>query len=552
MTVDKDAALKEMARRELVRRQGGERSTLADVAMAIGSGAARGTAALVGLPGDINELMGRGIGAANDYLFGAKSPEDRAAIDAARADNSILPTTENVKQFASDATGVESLPTPQTRAGRYAHTVGEFIPGALMGPGSLVQKTLAYGVIPGLTSEYGGEVAEDFGINEGYGRVAGAVVGGGLGSLARKAIQPNAIPAARQRSINTLRREGVPVTAGQATGNKALRYAESEIGGQSAAAVIDKQAEMFTKSALHRIGESAKRAEPHVMARAYKRIGGEFDRLASRYTLRFDQQFGQDVADALTEYQAMFPPSQQAPIVKDIADDILKAIQTNPAGMAGSTYQKLRSRLGRHAATAMRRDPELGDALFDLQNSLDDAMQRSITNPADRTAWGEARRQYKDYLILEKAMAGSGEKVASGLVSPAQLKTATVGKSRRNYVQGKGDFADLARAGNELMLPMPESGTAGRLAARGIPSGLGMLAGGQIGGGDAMSMLAGAAAGAGAAKLAGGALMSRPFQSYMQNGVPYLRRALPAPSGAGKVVQGYNAMIPLRSEPRSK
>lgn len=549
--VSKDAALKELARRELAKRGGG-RSTLADVAMAIPSGIARGAAALAGLPGDVSDLMGRGVGAANDYLFGAKSPEDRAAVDAARAGNNILPTTSDIKQFASDTTGVESLPTPQTRAGRYAHTAAEFIPGALAGPGSLAQKTIGYGVIPGLASEYGGEVASDFfgKENEGYGRVVGALAGGPIGALAGKALQPNQLTPSRQRAVDTLRREGVPVTAGQATGNKALRYAESEIGGQRAAAVVEKQSEMFTKSALRRIGENATRADPPVMARAYKRIGGEFDRLASRYTLKFDQKFGQDVADALTEYQSMFPPSQQAPIVQDIADDILKSINTNPGGMAGSTYQKLRSRLGRHAATAMKRDPELGDALFDLQNSLDDAMQRSITNPADRTAWGEARRQYKDYLILEKAMAGAGEKTASGLVSPAQLKTATVGKSRRNYVQGKGDFADLARAGNELMLPMPESGAAGRLAVRGGPTTAGAILAGQISGGDAMSMAAGAAAGAAGSALAGRGLMSKPFQSYMQNGVPYLRKALPAPSRAGTAVRGYNAMVPLREDSR--
>lgn len=75
-----------------------------------------------------------------------------------------------------------------------------------------------------------------------------------------------------------------------------------------------------------------------------------------------------------------------------------------------------------------------------MRESLDDAMQRSIAqnNPRDLGGWQQARRQYRNMLVVEKAATGAGENAALGLISPSQLRNATVQQGRRAFARGLG------------------------------------------------------------------------------------------------------------------
>lgn len=75
---------------------------------------------------------------------------------------------------------------PQTTAGRYAKTVGEFVPNAAVGGTGGVARRTAQVVIPALASEAAGQVAEKVGappIVQTGARVLGAVAGGGASAL---------------------------------------------------------------------------------------------------------------------------------------------------------------------------------------------------------------------------------------------------------------------------------------------------------------------------------------------------------------------------------
>ncbi|MEG7677006.1 hypothetical protein U2060_14805, partial [Listeria monocytogenes] len=54
---------------------------------------------------------------------------------------------------------------PQTTAGKFAETAGEFIPGAMAlpanGVGSMASNAVKYGVVPGLASEAAGQALKD-------------------------------------------------------------------------------------------------------------------------------------------------------------------------------------------------------------------------------------------------------------------------------------------------------------------------------------------------------------------------------------------------------
>lgn len=372
----------------------------------------------------------------------------------------------------------------------------------------------------------------------------GAQIGGlvgavapGVGAVVGKAISPFKSSNARQSMANILQREGVDLTAGQRTGSHSLRYAESELGGQKAANVMDRQGEQFTSATLKRAGINADRATPDVIDDAYTRIGKEFDGLASRNALVPDQKMLSDLQGVVQDYASLVPETYRAPVIQNVMDDILKTVSLRgPSGtnaVQGSSYQALRSTLERAARGTQ--DPHLANALRGIKDTLDDAMERSIAknNPGDAGAWRDVRNQYRNMLVIEKAATGAGENAAMGIISPSHLRNAAVGQSRRGYARGKGDFAELARAGEALMKPLPNSGTPGRTAVRALGTSLPALLGGGFGAGAGgpVGAMAGMAAGAALPKIVGALMMTKAGQKYLSNQAassPALRNVISA------------------------
>jgi hypothetical protein len=385
-----------------------------------------------------------------------------------------------------------------------------------------------------------------------YVEIAAQIMGGGAvagaAGLGRKAITPFTIDPERQAVNATLAQEGVELTAGQATGNKALKYAESELGGARLEDLTSRQQEQFTRAALSRAGISADRATPEVMQRAYQSLGAQFDALAARNSIAADPQIVQDLGGAWSEYTALVNPNARAPIVENTIRDIADAIQANGGSISGEAYQSLRSRLGR--ALNSSADPELTGALRGLQGALDDAMERTLTaaNSPDLGAWQQVRGDYHNFMILQNAASGAGEDAAMGIISPAKLRQAATQQNRGGYVRGQGAFSELARAGVAGMSPMPNSGTASRMAVRGmtagIPGAIGALLGNNVGGG--LGAVAGLAAGSVAPKALSAMMLSGPGRRYLTNQVlPNRGNALQMIAGPA-LGGGANALQALR------
>ncbi|MCF7647310.1 hypothetical protein KQ944_18345 [Bacillus subtilis] len=376
-------------------------------------------------------------------------------------------------------------------------------------------------------------MAHGFGSGEGVdGRISSAKDGGKYGGLLglaapvaiagatngiKKLVSPYTLPAERQAMAQALKHEGVELTAGQVTGSDTLRYAESEIGGRVAKGLADRQREQFTRAALKRIGIDAERATPEVIDNAFTTIGKQFDDLAYRNNIVPDQKLAGDLKKVYQGYAELVNESARAPIVENVTKDIVNSAQKG--NITGDAYQSLRSRLQRAARST--KDSDLAGTLRGIGDALDEAMARSIlkTNPSDIGGWQQARRQYKNLLVIEKSLAGAGENTALGMISPSQLRNAATQQGRRAYVRGQGDFAELARAGEALMKPMPNSGTAGRLSAQSLKTGILPALGAAAGstGGLGLGTLAGFAAGKALPAGIGRLMMSAPVQSYLVN-----------------------------------
>jgi len=381
------------------------------------------------------------------------------------------------------------------------------------------------------------------------GAATGAATGAAIplaGSVLRRLVTP--LPSTPERAANVaaLRREGVPLTAGQITGNKPLQWAESTLSdmpfaGGGAQNVQRAQREAYTSAALHRADIAAPRATPDTMAAGRSALGRQFEAIAARNTLQLDPGFNTDLATAVRTYESLVPASSRAPGVQGIADDLQNAM-VRGGRVPGNAYQAIRSRLTNRAQSLRMSDPQQAEAYRGIRNALDNAMDRSIaaTNPADAGLWATVRNRYANYKDLEKAAGAAGEAAAEGVISPAQLKSAiSSGNKRGGYVRGEGDLSELARAGVGVMTPLPQSGTAPRNLIQGLVSGGSYVAGG----------VPGLAASVAAPAIAGRTLMSRPIQGYLGNQfMPRVAEALPDYGVTARALNAANAALANRKK----
>lgn len=400
------------------------------------------------------------------------------------------------------------------RAGATLIRGGMALPEAI-GRGAL--EGAAYGGLHSAGNAEGG-VTERFDAAK-DGALTGALVGGavpvvarGVGAAVNRASAPFAAPAERQAALAVLEREGVPVSAGQRSGNKALQYAESFLGdapfsGGQATRAVEAQGEAFTDAAMRRVGAGGRASSDNIAA-VRTRIGQEFTDLAARNTVQADRQMGQELGLALREYDRVLPAEQRR-IVGELASDVVERFQAHNGALPGRDYQTIRSRLSRMSQNARVNDPEFSQAIRSLRDALDNNMSRSVA-PEDAAAWQQARREWGNLKVIERASTGGGEAAAGGLISPAQLRIAASqgAGNRSSYARGDGEFSELARAGQQIMTPLPNSGTAQRNLMTGIVGG----GGGAVAvGGDP---LIAAVVAAGPAVI-GRALWAGPVQRYL-------------------------------------
>ncbi len=500
-----------------------EPSMTADIAKSGGIGLAKGAIGMAGAAGDARNLLS----AASDYLgktIGA-SPEavqtfKNRAYDVAQ----YLPGLKVMSQAPSSADiqkGIEGVTgdfyKPKTTAGEYAQTIGEFAPAAVGGEGSALARILGRVALPAVVSETAGQLTKGTEA-EPYARVLGAMAAPASLSAARRVVTPFPAEATRTDLANVLANEGVQMTAGQRTGNRPLQWAESVLGdtpfaGGRPGEIARNQQEQFTAAALRRAGETADRATPEVVNHAFDRIGNQFDAIGARNYVAPDQQFINDIVGVRDDYHNLVGPHARAPVVENTINDIANQMGRSGGVLNGDQYNAMTSRIGRQARNA-KADPQLQTALQGIKDSLDDAFERTLQttgNTADLDALLEARRQYRNLLVIEKAATGAGSNTAEGLLSPSQLKGAVVQQNRRGYARGQGDFADLARAGEAILRPLPQSGTGPRTAIQHLLTLGGAAAGGPEGG------LAALLSGVVGPAIGGRLIMSRPVQAYLGN-----------------------------------
>lgn len=516
------------------------------------SGLDKGMAGIAGLPAD----AARGISWLKDYADAKVTGGNQADIARTRDASAPVPRAA-LEPYGSDALhqGSGLAYEPQTIAGKYADTVASFAPGALLGPGSVMRRFMLGAGVPGAASEAAGQLTAGTAA-EPFARVGAALA---APTIAARAITPVATSASHIPLTNILEAEGVPLTAGQRTGNKPLQYMESVLSetpfaGGGAERAMEAQRQGLNAAVARRFGESADMLTPDVMQGAAKRIGGVFDEVQNRNSLQYDAQMGNDIANVIDRYGKKFT-SQQRDTFGNLVQDIRDQTIAGGGSIPGDVYQQARSDMTKLAQGAKLTDPLYSDSVKGLRNAMDSAFERSIAGTDDAGRLGEARRQYAAMKAAEKAVGGAGVTAAEGNVSPNLLRSAVANQDKAAYVRGQGDMADLARAATAVA-PLPNSGTSPRATAVSLLTGLSGLGSGAMLGGMSPGAVAAAAGGALVPAAVSRAIMSPLGQAYLGNRLinPEIGGLLASPAPGLRAVQGYedSRADPLQVRVRAK
>lgn len=287
----------------------------------------------------------------------------------------------------------------------------------------------------------------------------------------------------KESAISLMKKEGIPLTGGQASSSKQAMYMESQMGGQSALAFQEKQLRKFTKAALKYAGVSDDIANPEVLRKAYEEAGDKFAALASVTKPRITNPIYQDMLKVVDGYADL--KGTPAPLLEKQVERIGKMAASGGGELTGQQYKTMITDLRKAAENTT--DIELKNGLSELREILDDAVEQSVGGKT-REAWQKLRAQYRNLIVVTDAVAGGGDMALQGIIDPVSLNNAVKNNvGRRNYAKGYGDLNELSRAGRLVMPKLPDSGTASRVAAQTLgglatPAGIAsfMMSGGDV------------------------------------------------------------------------
>lgn len=483
-----------------------------DVVKSAGAGLARGAAGILDLPGaafaGMSSLAGKGLEAT-----GLVSPEFAQQMAQSAAQSFPGGTGNTFRSGAADLTGGATEYKGQTMPGQFAGTVGEFLPGAIAGPGNMARNALMYGVLPGVASEAAGQATEGTAM-EPWARALAAIgaplAAGAVNKGVRAVLSPyGGADPERLKLAKVLDDFGVPITAGQRTGAEGLRRAEGATGrGQE---IMAQQADDFTKAALKTVGTDATRATPEVLASTAKRIGTVFDDVLQGVDVTPDAQALTDFSAAMATYRQLAPKATSVPLLENINKELVRSFRGG-APIPAKTLSTWRSSLSQLTTSA---DTATREAALAALEAVDNSLASTLTAAGradDLARLTEARGQWRNYLAIQKAASRAGEERALGVISPSALRNELALQGRTAYATGRrGEIGDLARAGEAVMKPLPTVAAGGVRNVPGVSALLSGAAGSAIGG------PAGAVAGMLAPSVYNAARMTGPMQAYLAN-----------------------------------
>jgi hypothetical protein len=370
-------------------------------------------------------------------------------------------------------TTAEQIARKTAAATTAAGTLGAGVGPALVGAGGAVTGDVASRFVP----DWAKDATE----------LAGNVVGG---KVATNVVSPGrtVTTPARQRLVEALDTEGVPLSAGERTGSKPLIKTEQMLGQTPGSAGgiaedVATQQRAVNKAVASKAGLDSETLDPTVLNKHMDGLGTQIDTLVSNNNMPIDAPFAQTLGQIKASLQNMKTDAAQE--IQARLGQLNRMITVDANGnpiVPGRAFQSLISDLNDAIRGA---SGTTQTTLLQFKDTLRQQMESGMS-PDDQTQYRQLNRHYANGKVIQDAMGAAGTKPAEGDISLPQLRVAinhSLGKDA--YAKGYGDLNDMARAGQSVLRKPPDSGSPQGMLInalmKGVPLALGG-AGGYLGG----------------------------------------------------------------------
>lgn len=429
-----------------------------DLSKSLGSAAWSALAGIIGLPGAVTNTaeMGMdriGMGSRNEDERAFGFPEANAAINKFRD-----------KMPHPFLAGTDPTYEPQTRPGRYLKTGSEL---ASSGGAGGLRKMAQQVIAPTVLSE-GGKDAFEGTVLQTPAQILGLMVGGKAVDVAENMFSGGKVAPSHLQAVKTLEDAGVTPTAGQATDQANLSFAEeaTRSGKAKRQAAVDQ----FTDAAITTAIPPSLRDKVQItpgmmpqekMAALRTTLTDTMDQLAARNSVPITADLSEEIAKVARDYKGKLSSAEKSPYFENLAKEMTAL--AGAGQLKGSAFQRIRSDLSQLTT----KDGITKVAAVKAIKALEDAMGKQITkgrNTEDIVLYKDVRKGYSDLMILENA--AKKNKDVEFSITPSALAIAARNKDAQSYVYGRDTFSDLYRAGNTVLKPADNpSRTAGTLRA---------------------------------------------------------------------------------------
>lgn len=289
---------------------------------------------------------------------------------------------------------------------------------------------------------------------------------GGGSTMGAVGPDPSAgLTAAQQAILGRGKEMGFRTTPGQETGSRSLQQMEARMESSPFTSgpfntIKDANQKILNRSTAQAIGvDSAELSNP-VLAQAQRQISKVYQQVASPEVKKVD---GNTIQTGIEIVDKAFEGLTTQPFKNNLFVQQLQNIAAKGEA-SGNELQALSSKIGKRAKNEMTTamgDRELGSALFQVKEMVDDALAQGLSKE-QQTAFQLARSNYRNLMTIRSNQGVVNP--STGNVSGLNLASALTRKDPQGFVFGSNQtpMYEAARFAQAFKPIVGDSGTATR------------------------------------------------------------------------------------------
>ena len=273
------------------------------------------------------------------------------------------------------------------------------------------------------------------------------------------------LTAAQQSILGRGKEMGFRTTPGQETGSRSLQQMEARMESSPFTsgpfnAIKDANQKILNRSTAQAIGVNSDELSNPVLAQAQRQISNVYKQVASPEVKKLD---GNTIQTGIELVDNAFEGLTTQPLKSNI---FVKQLQDLAAKgeASGNQLQTLSSKIGKRAKNEMTTamgDRELGSALFQIKEMVDDALAQGLSKE-QQAAFQLARTNYRNLMTIRSNQGVVNP--STGNVSGLNLASALTRKDPQGFVFGSNQtpMYEAARFAQAFKPIVGDSGTATR------------------------------------------------------------------------------------------